>query len=375
MSTPHPGEKTEKASPQKLRKAREKGQVSRSRDWAGAVGILVCLQLVLLLTPKYLEDFRTLFAQSMRSLEGVGTLEDTWSQLFPATMLLLFKLVLPLLVVPVAIGLASLVSGGWVFSGTPLVPRLERLNPLSYFKRVFSAKHFVGILTAFAKAVTILAVLYYLARSGVDDYSRLTSLPMQEALSVGAKLMMRGLMTLCAVFVVFALIDVPVQRLIYLREQRMSKQEVKEEHKTNEGRPEVRQRIRQLQQQIARRGIRKAVPQADVVIVNPEHYAVALKYDEKRAAAPFVVAKGIDELALFIRQVAIEHGVEVLSIPPLARAIYNTSQVHQQIPAALYAAVARVLSYVMQIQAFRAGRRSTRPSMPADLPVPQHLSA
>ena len=112
MSTPHPGEKTEKASPQKLRKAREKGQVSRSRDWAGAVGILVCLQLVLLLTPKYLEDFRTLFAQSMRSLEGVGTLEDTWSQLFPATMMLLFKLVLPLLVVPVAIGLASLVSGG-----------------------------------------------------------------------------------------------------------------------------------------------------------------------------------------------------------------------------------------------------------------------
>ncbi|MBX5460997.1 MAG: flagellar type III secretion system protein FlhB [Steroidobacteraceae bacterium] len=374
MSTPHPGEKTEKASPQKLRKAREKGQVARSRDWAGAVGILVCLQLVLVLTPQYLEDFRTLFSQSLRSLEGVGTLEDTWSQLFPATMLLLLKLVLPLLVVPLAIGLASLFPGGWVLSGTPLIPRLDRLNPLSYFKRVFSAKHLGETLIAFAKAATILAVLYYLARSGVDDYGRLTSLPMQEALSAGAKLMMGGLMTLCAVFVAFALIDLPMQRFLFLRDQRMSKQEVKEEHKINEGRPEVRQRIRQLQHQIARRGIRKAVPEADVVIVNPEHYAVALKYDEKRAAAPFVVAKGIDELALFIRQVATEHGVEVVSMPPLARAIYNTSQVHQQIPAALYAAVARVLSYVMQIQAFRAGRRSTQPSLPADLPVPRHLS-
>jgi len=154
----------------------------------------------------------------------------------------------------------------------------------------------------------------------------------------------------------------------------MSKREVKEEHKTSEGRPEVRQRIRQLQAQLAKRSLRKAVPGADVVIVNPEHYAVALKYDEKRAEAPFLVAKGVDEMALYIRQIATERGIEVVPLPPLARAIYNTSQVNQQIPAALYQAVARVLSYVLQIQAFRNGRRSSEPVLPGDLVVPQNLT-
>ena len=120
--------------------------------------------------------------------------------------------------------------------------------------------------------------------------------------------------------------------------------------------------------------MRKSVPTADVVIVNPEHYAVALKYDEKRAEAPFLVAKGIDEMALYIRELAKQHAVEVVSMPPLARAIYNTSQVHQQIPAALYQAVARVLSYVLQIKAFRTGRRASEPALPADLSVPRHLS-
>lgn len=120
--------------------------------------------------------------------------------------------------------------------------------------------------------------------------------------------------------------------------------------------------------------MRKAVPTADVVVVNPEHYAVALKYDEERATAPFVVAKGIDEMAQFIRRVAAEHGVEIVSLPPLARAIYNTSQINQQIPAALYSAVARVLSYVLQIHAFRGGQRFSEPEPPIDLSIPEHLS-
>jgi flagellar biosynthetic protein FlhB len=181
-------------------------------------------------------------------------------------------------------------------------------------------------------------------------------------------------MALCSVFIAFALLDLPVQALIYLLDQRMSKFEVKEEHKTNEGRPEVRRRIRQLQNQIARRTVRKTVPTADVVVVNPEHYAVALKYDESRATAPFVVAKGVDEMAHYIRQVAAEHGIEVVALPPLTRAIYNTSQINQQIPAALYTAVARVLSYVLQIRAFREGQRPSEPEPPIDLMIPEHLS-
>ena len=154
----------------------------------------------------------------------------------------------------------------------------------------------------------------------------------------------------------------------------MSKQEVKEEYKSSEGKPEVKQRIRQIQQQLARRNVNKTVPGADVVIVNPEHYAVALKYDTNRAEAPFVVAKGVDEMALTIRQVAREHGIETLELPPLARAIYNTSQVQQQIPAQLYGAVSQVLNYVLQLNAFRSGRRQAPPRFPNEMVVPSHLS-
>lgn len=374
MADQNNGDKTEKASAQKLRKARDKGQVARSRDWASAAGIFACLQLIVWMTPQYLEDFRLLFTLGFRTFLGTGALEDAGSQMFPATLQLLTRMVLPLLAVPLVVGVASLYPGGWILSPTPLMPRLERLNPLSYFKRVFSTKHVVETITACLKAIALIAVLYCVARNGVAAYLRLQSLPLEEALPAGAQLMLNGAMTLCAVFIVFALVDLPVQFFVFLRDQRMSKRDVKEEHKTSEGRPEVRQRIRQLQTQMARRGVRKAVPGADVVIVNPEHYAVALKYDEKRASAPFVVAKGIDELALYIRRIATEHGVEVVPLPPLARAIYNTSQVHQQIPAALYAAVARVLSYVMQIQAFRSGRRASQPQLPSDLLVPRHLS-
>lgn len=375
MSQQNEADKTEKASAQKLRKARQQGQVPRSRDWAGVVGILACLQLIIWLTPYYLDEFRSLFALGFRTLHGEGVMDNAWSQLFAGTILLLAKMVLPLLVVPLASSLASLFPGGWVLSGAALTPRLDKLNPLSYFSRVFTVKHFIETVTAFLKAIVLIAVLYFVARANVASYLRLQSLPIQEAIPAGAGLMIKGALTLCAVLLVFALIDLPVQRFVFLRGQRMSKQEVKEEHKTTEGRPEVRQRIRQLQTQLARRSVRKTVPQADVVIVNPEHYAVALKYDEKRASAPFVIAKGIDELALYIRSVASEHGVEVVPMPPLARAIYNTSQVNQQIPAALYAAVARVLSYVMQINAFRAGRRAVQPNLPSDLLVPRNLSS
>jgi flagellar biosynthetic protein FlhB len=183
-----------------------------------------------------------------------------------------------------------------------------------------------------------------------------------------------SLMALVMVFVLFAVVDVPLQAFLFARNQRMSKQEVKEEHKSTEGRPEVRQRIRQLQHQLARRSVRKTVPTADVVIVNPEHYAVALKYDTKRAEAPFVVAKGVDEMALYIKRLALEHKVEVLALPPLARAIYNTSQVQQQIPAQLYQAVSQVLNYVLQLNAFRSGRRQAPPGFPNEVAVPPHLS-
>lgn len=371
MSDPSQDDKSEKASAQKLRKSREQGQVARSRDLTTALGIFLCLQLTVFLLPGYLEDFRELFARSFVPMPQTGDLENANSTLFTASMVLLFKMVAPLLILPLLVAFGSLFPGGFVMSLTPMKPRLDKFNPLSYFKRMFGQRHLLETLASMLKATALIATLWWVARGNVADYLQLQTRPLPEAIQGGADLMLGGVMSLCAVFIVFALIDLPVQTFVFMREQRMTKREVKEEHKTSEGRPEIKQRIRQIQQKMSRGAVRKAVPTADVVIVNPEHYAVAVKYDEKRAQAPFVIAKGVDEMALFIKALAIEHNVEVVTLPPLARAVYNTSQVNQQIPAALYEAVASVLAYVLQIQAFRKGRRNALPALPSDLSFPR----
>jgi len=374
MADSSSSDKTEKASPQKLRKAREQGQVARSKDLVMAVAIMASLYLVVWLMPGYLQDFRQIFSYGMADLSGDGTPDNAWSTIFMATSLLLVKMVLPLLLVPLSILIGALIPGGWVMSTAHLEPKFSRLDPMGNLGRLFSGKHLSGVLISIAKACLLGAVLWHLGSRSVTDYMRLQGLPLGEAMGVGADLVLSGTLSMALVFVLFGLIDLPTQVFFFLRDQRMSKQDMKDEHKSNEGRPEIKNRIRQLQRQLSRRSVRTTVPTADVVIVNPEHYAVALKYDEQRAQAPFVVAKGVDEMALYIREVAREHKVEVVSMPPLARAIYNTSQVHQQIPIPLYTAVALVLNYVLQLKAFQAGKRPSEPSPPSHLTVPRHLT-
>jgi flagellar biosynthetic protein FlhB len=368
------GDKTEKASSQKLKKAREQGQVVRSKDVATAVGILVSLKIFVFLLPDYLESFRALFRLVYVPMGEAGAVENAMSIVFGNAGVLLLKMVLPLLGVPLAVIVASLVPGGWVFSTSSLAPNFGRFSPVKNLGQLASGKHWSTFATSLGKALLLGVVLVHVGRSGVDAWVDLQRMPLSDALVRGSGLMFDGLMSLAAVFVLFALIDVPLQAFLFARSQRMSKQEVKEEYKSTEGKPEVKGRIRQLQQQLARRNVNKTVPSADVVIVNPEHYAVALKYDSNRAEAPFVVAKGIDEMALYIRAVAAKHQIETVSLPPLARAIYNTSQVQQQIPAQLYQAVSQVLNYVLQLNAFRAGRRQAPPRFPNEVDVPRHLS-
>ena len=368
------GDKSEKASAQKLKKAREQGQVVRSKDLATAVGILASLKLFVLLLPGYLESFRSLFRLVYAPLGAAGSIENAMSVVWGGAAVLLVKMVLPLLGVPLAVVAASLVPGGWVVSTNNLVPKFDRFSPVKNLGQLASGKHWTQFATSLAKAALLSMVLVHVVRSALSAWVNLQRMPLSDALLHGAGMMFDGLMALVAVFVLFALIDVPLQAFLFARSQRMSKQEVKEEYKSTEGKPEIRARIRQLQQQMARRNVNKTVPTADVVIVNPEHYAVALKYDTKRAEAPFVVAKGIDEMALYIRQVAAKHQIETIALPPLARAIYNTSQVQQQIPAALYQAVSQVLNYVLQLNAFRAGRRQAAPRFPSDVAVPAALS-
>ncbi|USX23406.1 flagellar type III secretion system protein FlhB [Oxalobacteraceae bacterium OTU3REALA1] len=374
MADDSTGDKTEKASQQKLKKSRDEGQVVRSRDLSTAIGILVSLKLFVYLLPNYMADFNEIFHQSFAPFDSVGSIDNAMSTVFGSAMLLFIKMVLPLFVVPLFIVLGAMVPGGWVMTTKHWAPKLSRMSPAANLGRLFGAKHGFELLVSIAKAGVLIAVLIHVARSTVKDYTQLQHMPMGQAMMNGSNLMLDGLMALIAVFVIFALIDVPAQAFFFAKQQRMSKQDQKEEHKSTEGRPEVKGRIRQLQRALARNSARKTVPSADVVIVNPEHYAVALKYDHDRAEAPYVVAKGVDEMALYIRQIATEHKIEVMELAPLARAIYNTSQVNQQIPVQLYQAVSQVLNYVLQLKAFRTGRRAAQPAYPSEVVVPTSMS-
>jgi flagellar biosynthetic protein FlhB len=368
------GDKTEKASAQKLRKAREQGQVVRSKDLATAVGILASLKLLVFLLPDYLESFRALFRLVFVPVGEAGAIENALSIVFSSAAMLLIKMVLPLFGVTLAVVVSSLVPGGWNISTDALMPNFSRFSPMTNLGNLVSAKHWSSFGTSVAKAVVLGIVLWHVVSSAAMSWIDLQRMPLSDAMLRGVSQMFDAMMALISVFLIFALIDVPLQSFLFARGQRMSKQEVKEEYKSSEGKPEVKQRIRQIQQQLARRNVNKTVPTADVVIVNPEHYAVALKYDTNRAEAPFVVAKGIDEMALYIKAVAAKHKIETVTLPPLARAIYNTSQVQQQIPAQLYQAVSQVLNYVLQLNAFRDGRRQAPPRFPNEVVVPSHLS-
>ena len=374
MADTSTGDKTEKASQQKLKKSREEGQVVRSRDLSSAIGILVSLKLFVWLLPGYYADFLEIFHEAFAPFDSRGALDNAQSMLFSNAMWLLIKMVLPLFVVPLFVVLGSMVPGGWVISTSHWAPKMERLSPAANLGRLFSAKHAFEFAVSLGKAGVLCWVLVHVSRSTIKDYTQLQHMPLGVAMTTGANLMLDGLMAMCSVFIMFAVIDVPAQAFFFAKGQRMSKHDMKEEHKSNEGRPEVKNRIRQLQRAMARRSARKTVPTADVVIVNPEHYAVALKYDESRAEAPYVIAKGVDEMALYIRQIAEEHRIEVLELAPLARAIYNTSQVNQQIPVQLYQAVSQVLNYVLQLQAFRTGRRAAQPAFPNEMVIPSAMS-
>ena len=222
------------------------------------------------------------------------------------------------------------------------------------------------------KAMVLLVMLWISVRNNVAAFLGLQELYFKQAVSDGLALYSSIMRNFVILFIFFALIDVPLAKKMFTKGLKMTKQEVKEEYKNQEGKPEVRARIRRLQRQMAMGQIRKVVPKADVVITNPTHYAVALQYDQSRAAAPFVVAKGTDEIALYIRQVAAESNIEIVEFPKLARSVYYTTQVNQQIPFQLYRAIAHVLTYVLQMKHWRDGLQA-RPSLNRHISIPKEV--
>ncbi len=373
MSEHSSQEKTEEASAQKLKKSRDEGQVARSKDLATTISLLVTLFVLKYSFGFYADTLHESFRISYINFHQAEMDLNDLPLLLTQNLLLFGMLLLPLLITPLLVICLSLVPGGWVFASKNFMPQFSRLNPLKGLAKIVSAQNWSEVLKSLLKITVLLLAAWWLV---IDASARLLEfqrMDLTSAITQAFDLLFNTTLILLAVFVLFSVIDIPLQRFFFLKKLRMTKQDVKEEHKNQEGRPEVKARIKQLQRQMLQRQINRVIKNADVVIVNPQHYAVALKYDLKKAKAPYVLAKGVDDIALYIKKLAAKHQLEIVEVPPLARAIYFTTQINQQIPAPLYTAVAHVLSYILQLRAYRQGRRN-KPQLANNLNIPASMA-
>ncbi|HGH3374818.1 TPA: flagellar biosynthesis protein FlhB [Kluyvera cryocrescens] len=366
------GDKSEKPTSGKLRKAREKGDIPRSKDLTMAVGLVASFFTMATFLPYY----RVLIGESFAAVGEMAKDLDNpniLNQFLMLNLWVLLRFIATLTPIPIACIIASLVPGGWIFTPNKLKPDFKKLSPISGVKRMFSASHYTEVGKMMLKCATILAVIYTMVHDEMDNLLHLQRLYLNQAISHGFSIFKHVISYFVAVIVIFALLDVPLSKFMFTKKMRMTKQEVKEEHKNNDGNPQIKGRIRQLQRQMAMGQISRTVPDADVIITNPTHYAVALKYDPLKAEAPYIVAKGMDDVALWIREVAASHKIEVVEFPPLARAVYYTTRVNQQIPAQLFRAIAHVLTYVMQLKSWREGRTEQKPRLNRQIDIPQEV--
>ena len=280
----------------------------------------------------------------------------------------------PVLLVALIVAFIGPISlGGWLFAGGTLAPKFSRMNPLSGIKRMFSMNALTELLKALAKFFVILIVALVVLSSDRDDLLAIANEPLEQAIIHSVQVVGWSAMWMAAGLIIIAAVDAPIQLWESHKKLLMTKQEVRDEHKDQEGRPEVKQRIRQTQREMSQRRMMAAIPDADVVITNPTHYAVALKYDSEKGGAPVLLAKGSDFLALKIREIAVANNVMLLESPGLARSIYYSTELEQEIPGGLYLAVAQVLAYVYQIRQYRAGKGKRPDPLKDDLPIPPDL--
>ncbi len=373
MSNSSSQDKTEKASPQKIKKARQDGQIPRAKEFTTAVIFVAVIVYFYSQFTAIWENISGIFRYNMALTRA--DLANPWQlveQMGHSLAMIVTMLTPMFVIIMLATVASSMVLGGWMLHFPNAQPKLSKLNPISGVKRIFSTRSLVELLKSSLKVSVIFAVLYWYLNSNLQSLLELLHLPLSQGVKTIMLILFDGLLLMAAILLLFGFIDIPYQRWEHLKELKMTKQELKEEYKNSEGRPEVKQRIRQIQQQFARRKINKMVPTADVVITNPTHYAVALKYDPSLSDAPFVVAKGVDETAIHIQRIARENRVEIINSPPLTRSIYHTTAIEQAVPSQLYVAVAHILTYVLQLKAFRT-KQGEKPMPLPHFTIPKHL--
>lgn len=366
-------EKSEDPTEKRKQDSRKKGEIARSRElntlavvlagtgglltFGGALGqrVMQVMHKNFSLPRELLLDERYMAVSLLQLAQMAG------DALIPLFMVLLIAAI----VGPVALG-------GWLFSMEALAPKFSRMNPLSGLKRMFSMKSLVELLKALGKFTVVLMVaLIVLSRARLELIA-IASEPLEMAILHSMQVVGWSALWLACGLIIIAAVDIPFQIWDSKQKLKMTKQEVRDEYKDTEGKPEVKGRMRQLQREMAERRMMSAVPEADVIITNPTHFAVALKYDAEQGQAPVLLAKGGDFLALKIREIGTEHQITLLESPALARAVYYSTEVDEEIPAGLYMAVAQVLAYVYQLRQYHAGK-GKKPDLFKDPEVPADL--
>ncbi|MDN3649376.1 flagellar biosynthesis protein FlhB [Reinekea marina] len=366
-------EKTEEPTPKKKEKAREEGDVTRSKE-LNTSGILLTAALCLLvfgpfIASSFLKVMAFCFSFDPRASWDTSIATDylqvvIYEMAWAVSPMFAF-LLLASIVAPISLG-------GWNFSTKAMAPKFSRMNPLSGLKRMFSMNSLVELGKGWGKVLVVGAAAVIVLIGLKNEFLSMVFQPTHQAIGHSAKVLAWSFLFICASTILIVLVDVPFQIHSHAKKLRMTMQEVKEEFKNTEGKPEVKAKVRQLQREMANRRMMSDVPDADVIITNPTHYAVALKYEPNAMPAPVLLAKGVDEVALKIREIGSEYKIPIVEMPALARSIFHHTKIGGEIPEGLYIAVAQVLAYIYQIDMWKKGQAAEPPRKPTT-PVPEDL--
>lgn len=366
-------EKTEEPTGKRLDDARKKGQIARSRELNTFAMLIVSATLLLMqgeeIGKGLLKMMRTEFQLSRATIfDPVSTTLH-----FKQAMIDGLMLIAPFLALMVVVAIVAPISlGGWIFTWEAISPKMEKMDPIKGIPRLFAMRGLVEMLKALLKILLVFAVATVLYRSFISELLGLGAEPLEQSIGHALNIIGQCFLMLSASLVLIAMIDVPYQLWDHSKKLKMTLQEIKDEHKDSEGSPEVKGRQRRMQMDMAQNRMMAEVPKADVIVTNPSHYAVALRYDQNSNSAPTLVAKGVDLIAAQIRNAAIGAGVPLVASPPLARALYYSTELDREIPQGLYLAVAQILAYVYQLKA--AQKNDWRaPLPPGDINVPDEF--
>ncbi len=366
-------ERTEPATPKRIEKAREEGQVARSQELTTFALLMVAAAGILFLGADVMDKLLKIMKVGMQLERELAFQPDLMLHRFYELSIEGLIAIAPLLLLLIIVAFfAPMLLSGWMISAKALMPKFDRINPIKGFGRIFSVRSLIELAKAIAKTIVIGGVAALMVWQNKEEVMALLTVPIDAGISRTGDYLAMSFLMIIGAMVLIVVIDVPFQIWEHAKQLRMTKEEIRKEHKEDEGDPYVKARIRGLQREAARRRMMAEIPKADVIVTNPTHYAVALKYKSDSMRAPTVVAKGVHLLAARIRELGEEHRIPILEAPPLARALYYHAESESEIPEKLYAAVAEVLAYVFQLRRYNEYGGDV-PNPPVDLPVPDGL--